>query len=153
MENTTFTGIIKHLTPAEGVSQSTGKAWKTLTVHVENNEERYPTDVEAVLFGPEAIARFPMNVGDQVRLYLDLHTREHNGKRYNQINIWKVEILQAVAPAYAPQGYMPPQQTTYNQPEYNQPVAPQQQAPAAPTGGFGNPNNNLPWEGNNGMPF
>lgn len=152
MENTTFIGTVKNLTPAEGVSQN-GRAWKTLTVHVENDEERYPTDVEAVIWGEKDIARFPLDIGDQVRLYLDFHTREHNGKRYNQISIWKVEILQAVAPAYVPQGYMPPQQTTYNQPGYNQPAPQTAQPPAASAGGFGNPNNNLPWEGNSEGPF
>lgn len=143
MENTTFIGTVKNLTPAEGVSQSTGKAWKTLSVHVENTEERYPTDVEAVLFGEQNIARFPLNIGDKVSLYLDMQTREHNGKRYNQIGIWKVEILQAVTPAYMPQGYIQPQQSAHNQPGYNQPVVQAGQAPAPQTG---NPNNNLPWE-------
>lgn len=160
MENTTFTGIVKHLTPTEGISQNTGKPWKTLTVHVVNEEERYPTDVEAVLVGEQNIARFPLNVGDKVRIYLDLQTREHNGKRYNQISIWKVDILQAVAPAYAPQGYMQPQQQIYQQPvQQAQPMnagapAPwgngyQQQTPdqhvAAPVQGGPNPNNDLPF--------
>lgn len=94
MNNTIFEGEVRHLTPAEGVSQKTGQPWKQLAVHVVNEEDRYPTDVEAVLFGERAIDRFPLAIGDKVRLYLDLHTREYNDRRYNQISIWKVEVLE-----------------------------------------------------------
>lgn len=114
MTDTIFEGVVRHLTPSEGVSQKTGKPWKQLSVHVVNEEERHPTDIEAVLFGENAIARFPLDLGDKVRLYLDMHTREHNERRYNQISIWKVEILErGQAPAYMPQG-SPAQQPPMN---------------------------------------
>lgn len=105
MTDTIFEGVVRHLTPAEGISQKTGKPWKQLSVHVVNEDERYQTDIEAVLFGENAIARFPLDLGDKVRLYLDMHTREYHERRYNQIIIWKVEILKrGQAPSYMPHG-------------------------------------------------
>lgn len=155
MNDTIFEGEVRHLTPSEGVSQKTGQPWKQIAVHVVNEEDRYPTDVEAVLFGERAIARFPLDIGDKVRLYLDLHTREYNDRRYNQIGIWKVEILErGQAPAYMPQGY--------GEPAATQP--PRHAGAPTPYGGYqggqptpgqtGNPDNRQPWEEqNNGLPF
>ena len=113
-----FTGrIMKVLGERTGTSQRTGNAWKTIQFvfeYFENPSDRYSDKVVLETYNE---SYFPFIVeGANVRIGFGHKIREHEGRTFNDLNIYKFEALdgqQQLAPMS-------------NQPQANEP-APQPQ--------------------------
>lgn len=108
--------IIQILPLQEGVSKA-GNPWKKQEYILETLGTQYPRKVCFNLFG-DNVDKFPMQVGQDVTVSIDIESREFNGRWYTDVRAWNVlngvQLAGAPAPGFA--------------------AAPAQ--PAAPTPGF-----------------
>lgn len=88
--------IIVKLPLMSGTSQA-GNPWKKQE-YVLETEDSYPKKVHFDFFGDKADQN-PLEIGDRVRLYFDIESREYNGKWFTNIRGWKAEKVEAGAPA------------------------------------------------------
>jgi len=98
-----FTGkLINIAEPKSGISK-TGKEWKSLEIVAEDHEE-YTHKGVFKIFGADKVDNFLgyHKIGDEVKVSFDLNASEWNGKWYNSLDAWKVELIsnaQLAAPA------------------------------------------------------
>ena len=100
--------IIIALPEQSGTSKS-GNNWRKRE-YVLETQEQYPKKVFFNLFG-DNVGKYPMNVGDNVRIFFDLNSREFNGRWYTDVTVWKVDkpadfsqmSQPAPAPTYTPE--------------------------------------------------
>ncbi len=90
--------IIQKLDLQTGTSKA-GNPW-TKQEYVLETIENFPKKVHFDFFGDRA-NQYPLEVGDSVKLYFDIESREWNGKWFTSIRGWKAE---KVDPATAMQG-------------------------------------------------
>lgn len=84
-----FTGKVIYVgEPKSGVSK-TGKEWTSVSIVVENNEEKFTQSAVFDLFNQQMNCQ----VGDQVQVSFDFRAREWNGKWFNSLSAFKVEKL------------------------------------------------------------
>lgn len=128
----------------QGVSQK-GK-WQKCDALVTTTSGQYTKDVCLTFFGEKVNLLAQCQPGNTYKFSVDLNSREHNGRWYNDIICWKVEqvtqqqMVQAPTmmpqqPQMAPQyAAMMPQapQSMVPQPQAQQPVAPQAAQPTTP---------------------
>lgn len=92
--------IILALPEQSGVSKA-GNSWKKKE-YVLETQETYPKKVHFDLFGDKA-DKYPLSVGQTVRLKFDIESREYNGRWFTSIRGWEAETVDAAAaPAAAP---------------------------------------------------
>lgn len=92
--------IILALPEQSGVSKA-GNSWKKKE-YVLETQETYPKKVHFDLFGDKA-DKYPLSVGQTVRLKFDIESREYNGRWFTSIRGWEAEPIDAAAaPAAAP---------------------------------------------------
>ncbi|MDE5568236.1 MAG: DUF3127 domain-containing protein [Muribaculaceae bacterium] len=94
--------IIVALPEQSGVSKA-GNTWKKKE-YVLETQETYPKKVHFDLFGDKA-DKYPLSVGQTVRLSFDIESREYNGRWFTSIRGWQAEPVDdamAAAPAAAP---------------------------------------------------
>ena len=92
--------IILALPEQSGVSKA-GNSWKKKE-YVLETQETYPKKVHFDLFGDKA-DKYPLSVGQTVRLKFDIESREYNGRWFTSIRGWEAEpVNAAAAPAAAP---------------------------------------------------
>lgn len=92
--------IILALPEQSGVSKA-GNSWKKKE-YVLETQETYPKKVHFDLFGDKA-DKYPLSVGQIVRLKFDIESREYNGRWFTSIRGWEAEPVDAAAaPAAAP---------------------------------------------------
>ena len=92
--------IILALPEQSGVSKA-GNSWKKKE-YVLETQETYPKKVHFDLFGDKA-DKYPLSVGQTVRLKFDIESREYNGRWFTSIRGWEAEPVDAAAaPAAAP---------------------------------------------------
>lgn len=117
--------IVQVLPLQEGVSKA-GNPWKKQEYILETLGTQYPRKVCFNLFG-DNVDKFPMQVGQDVTVSIDIESREFNGRWYTDIRAWNV--LNGVQLPGAPVAAPAPA------PGFGAPVAPQPvaAAPAAPT--------------------
>ena len=89
--------IIQVLPLQEGVSKA-GNAWKKQEYILETLGTQYPRKVCFNLFG-DNVDKFPMQVGQDVTVSIDLESREFNGRWYTDVRAWNV--LNGVQPTPA----------------------------------------------------
>lgn len=104
-----------------GISQRTGNAWKSQEFVLET-QEQYPKKCVFNVFGEDKLNAFNIQIGETLKVQIDIDAREYNGRWFNSITAWKVERPQAQAQAPAPQ-----------QPAYQQPTPQPAYQPAATT--------------------
>lgn len=85
--------IIASLQEVGGVSKSSNKAWKKKEYVLETSEQ-YPHKVCFQLFN-DKVDQFPLQVGQDVKVGIDIESREYNGRWYTQVSAYKVENLTA----------------------------------------------------------
>lgn len=100
--------IIVAMPEVSGVSAK-GNAWKKKEYVLENTEGQFPRKVAFTCFGENA-DRINLNVGDDVKIYFDIESREYNGRWYTDIRAWRAEPLVAAAPAAPAPGQPAPVQ-------------------------------------------
>ena len=82
--------IIAVLDARDGVSKTTGNAWKTQDYVLETHDQ-YPRRMVFNVFGEDKITEFNIQVGQELTVSFDINAREYNGRWYNDIRAWKVD--------------------------------------------------------------
>lgn len=100
-----FIGRIAKILPERtGISQKTGNQWRALPFvfeYFESDDQRYSDKVLLETFDTAVIDRLKMY--DRVRVGFAPRVREYEGRHYNDIHLYKLEILDD-APKSAPEG-------------------------------------------------
>lgn len=99
--------VIVVLNPREGTSKA-GNAWKAQEYVIETVEQ-YPKKLCFEIFGNDRISQFAsvLQVGNNVRVSFDIDAREWNGRWFNSVRAWKVELVDNAAAAAAAPGVQP----------------------------------------------
>ena len=95
--------IIAVMPVRTGTSQKNGEGWASQDYVIETMEQ-YPRRCVFNVFGEEKIKEYNLQIGSEVVVKFDINAREYNGRWYNDIRAWKVEPIQAQAPANFPAG-------------------------------------------------
>jgi hypothetical protein len=95
--------IIAVLDKKQGTSQKDGKAWASQEFVIETMEQ-YPKRCVFNVFGEDKLKQFNIQQGSECLVKFDINAREYNGRWYNDVRAWKVEPIQAQAPANFPAG-------------------------------------------------
>lgn len=123
-----FTGRVKKILPARsGVSQRTGNEWKALPFifeYYEHETDRYADSVVLETFDTNVIDN--LKEGMEVRCGFSHHTREYEGKTYNELRLYKIESVKAAN--QAPQGANAPAAGQSPTPPFPEPQNPSNQA-------------------------
>lgn len=85
----------------QGVSQK-GK-WQKCDALVTTTSGQYTKDVCLTFFGDKVNLLAQCQPGNLYSFSVDLNSREHNGRWYNDIICWKVEAVAQQQPQFAPQ--------------------------------------------------
>lgn len=122
-------GKIIQVLPLQSGTSKAGNAWKKQEYILETLGTQYPRKVCFNLFG-DNVDKFPMQVGQDVTVSIDIESREFNGRWYTDVRAWNVvngvqvpgvaTPAAGFAPAPAP-GFAPQQPVA--QPVQSAPVA------------------------------
>lgn len=156
MDNIVEGKIIQKLEIESG--QSARGPWQKQNFIIETVDSQYPRKICIGLWTNQIANLQPFQIGDMIRAYINIESREFNGRWYTDIRAWKLENPALVAMpqqgmpyAQQPMGYQQPmQQQQYQQPvqqpQYQQPVQQPAQQP------FNAPGASLP-EDSSDLPF
>lgn len=87
----------------EGTSQA-GNAWAKVDIVVTENGTEYPNELLATAWNDKLEQFHGIRQGDDVVVDCDMKVREYNGRRYQDIKLWKIaKAGQVVQTAVAPQ--------------------------------------------------
>lgn len=104
-----FQGRVKKLLPVRsGVSQRTGNEWKALPFvfeYFEHETDRYPDSVVLETFDTKVIDNLKEDM--EVRCGFSHHTREYDGKTYNELRLYRIESVKRAANQPAQQANAP----------------------------------------------
>lgn len=87
-----LTGVIEQVMAPESGTSSSGNTW-TKQVFVLKTIEQYPKHCAFTVFGAEKLAKFNIQQGETVTVFLDIDAHEYQGKWYNSINAYRVDRL------------------------------------------------------------
>lgn len=93
--------IIAAMPEVSGVS-SRGNTWKKREYVLENTEGQFARKIAFTCFGENA-DRIQLEVGQEVKIYFDIESREFNGRWYTDLRAWRAEPLAAASSTAAPQ--------------------------------------------------
>ena len=163
MDNIVEGRIIQKLDIESG--QSARGPWQKQNFIIETTDSQFPRKICIGLWTNQIPTLQSYQIGDMIRAYINIESREFNGRWYTDIRAWKLENPALVA---MPQQGMPyaqpmaqpgyaqpaqPMQQQYQQPQYQQQQQyqqPMQQPAQQPT--FEAPGANLPEDGSD-LPF
>lgn len=131
-----LSGRIVSLLPMQTGTGKNG-TWRKQEVILET-EGQYPRKICVAVWG-DRIDEQQLQVGNNLKVDVDVESREYNGRWYTDVKAWRVEV---VAPGAAPA------QQSYNT-GYGATTAPAQ----APIPASQQYNNNLPGSSEDDMPF
>ena len=81
--------VIKLIGTKEGVSKTSGKAWKLAQYLIDNTtSEQYPRQVVVEVFGEDRINELSLIPDEQVKLNVEAESHEFNGKWYTSVRAW-----------------------------------------------------------------
>ena len=135
-------GKIVQVLPLRTGTSKAGNPWQVQEYILETLGTQYPRKVCFELFG-DNVNKFPLQVGQEVTVSIDVESREFNGRWYTSVRAWNVvqgiQLPGVAAPApaaySAPQPSAPGAPVASGVPTPPAPVAPS--APAAPAGSVG----------------
>ena len=84
-----FTGLVLEVIDRSGTSK-TGNAFTASQIVVTDNAPEYPQTVVFDTFGDKFSG---IHVGDEVEVSYNFKANEYNGKWYNKINGWKINVM------------------------------------------------------------
>ena len=117
-------GKIVQVLPLRTGTSKAGNPWQVQEYILETLGTQYPRKVCFEVFG-DNVNKFPMQVGQEVTVSIDVESREFNGRWYTSVRAWNVvqgiQLPGVAAPA--PAAYSTPQP----------PAAPAAAPAAAPT--------------------
>ena len=82
-------GKIIQVLPLQSGTSKAGNAWKKQEYILETLGTQYPRKVCFNLFG-DNVDKFPMQVGQDVTVSIDIESREFNGRWYTDVRAWNV---------------------------------------------------------------
>lgn len=106
-------GHISQILPLESGVGKTGKEWKRQNF-VLNTDEQYPKKI-CFSLSNDNVDRYNLNQNDNVKVWIDIESREYNSRWYTDVRAWKIEI-KTNAQSYQPQ---PELQAQSNEPQAN----------------------------------
>ena len=121
----TISGRIALILPLQQGTSKAGNPWKKQGYVIDTGGQ-YPRKVCFSLFG-DKIDQFPLQVGQDVTVSIDIESREFNGRWYTEINAWNIVQTGAQPAAPAPQQVATAPAVAPTQPQ-PAPQTPQQQA-------------------------
>lgn len=132
-------GKIVQVLPLQSGTSKAGNPWQKQEYILETLGTQYPRKVCFNLFG-DNVNKFPLQVGQEVTVSIDVESREFNGRWYTDVRAWNVvqgiQLPGVAAPA--PAAYSAPQPSAPGAPVTSGvPVPPAPAAPAAPAGSVG----------------
>lgn len=116
-----LSGRIVSVLPLQQGESKAGKPWQKQE-YILDTGGQYPKKVCFSLFG-DSITKFPLQVGQDVAVSIDIESREWNSKWYTEVRAWNVTYasqqpqLQAQAPQPAPQQPAPAPPQPSQQPQ------------------------------------
>lgn len=125
MSELTISGRIVSVLPLQQGTSKAGNPWKKQGYVIDTGGQ-YPRKVCFSLFG-DKIDQFPLQVGQDVTVSIDIESREFNGRWYTEINAWNIVQTGAQPAAPAPQQVATAPAVAPTQPQ-PAPQTPQQQA-------------------------
>jgi hypothetical protein len=105
MENK-IQGHIIAVMPETGGTGKTGNPWKKQEFVLET-KDNYPKKICFTIWG-DKIDQYGLQVGEFVTAFLDIESREYNGRWYTDLKAWKVEKSGENQPAAVSSGAEPP---------------------------------------------
>lgn len=114
----TISGRIVSVLPLQHGESKAGKPWQKQE-YILDTGGQYPKKVCFSLFG-ESITKFPLQVGQDVAVSIDIESREWNSRWYTEVRAWNVTYAGQQPQAPAPQ------------PPVAQPAQAPQPTPASP---------------------
>lgn len=94
--------VIKCIGIKEGTSQS-GKGWKLAQYLIDTTtNEQYPKQVAVEVFGEDRINELSLIPDEQVKLNVEVESREWNGKWFTSVRAWGRAEEDAAQPAAQP---------------------------------------------------
>jgi hypothetical protein len=130
-----LTGKIVSLLPMQTGTGRNG-TWRKQEVILET-EGQYPKKVCVAVWG-ERIDENQLRIGNNLKVDVDVESREYNGRWYTDVKAWRVEVVAA--------GSNTSTDTTYTPVQTNQ-------GTGTPTPPIQQYDNNLPGSGGDDMPF
>ena len=132
-------GKIVQVLPLQSGTSKAGNPWQKQEYILETLGTQYPRKVCFELFG-DNVNKFPLQVGQEVTVSIDVESREFNGRWYTSVRAWNVvqgiQLPGVAAPA--PAAYSAPQPSAPGAPVASGvPTPPAPAAPAAPAGSVG----------------
>ena len=132
-------GKIVQVLPLQSGTSKAGNPWQKQEYILETLGTQYPRKVCFELFG-DNVNKFPLQVGQEVTVSIDVESREFNGRWYTSVRAWNVvqgiQLPGVAAPA--PATYSAPQPSAPGAPVASGvPAPPAPAAPAAPAGSVG----------------
>lgn len=130
MDNIVEGRIIQKLDIESG--QSARGPWQKQNFIIETTDSQFPRKVCIGLWTNQIPILQSYQIGDMIRAYINIESREFNGRWYTDVRAWKLENPAMVA---MPQQGMPQQGMPYAQPmaqpgmPYAQPAQPMMQQP------------------------
>ena len=112
----TISGRIVSVLPLQQGTSKAGKPWQKQE-YILDTGGQYPKKVCFSLFG-ESITKFPLQVGQDVTVSIDIESREWNNKWYTEVRAWNVAYASQqpqLQPQPAPS--TPPQPQPAQQPQ------------------------------------
>lgn len=82
--------IIKILDIRSGISKTKGTEWMSQTYILETQESR-PRLVAFEVYGEDKIKSMNIQVGEDLKVYIEIDAREYNYRWYNQVRAWRVD--------------------------------------------------------------
>ena len=125
--------------PLQSGTSKAGNSWQKQEYILETLGTQYQRKVCFNLFG-DNVNKFPLQVGQEVTVSIDVESREFNGRWYTDVRAWNVvqgiQLPGVAAPA--PAAYSAPQPSAPGAPVASGvPTPPAPAAPAAPAGSVG----------------
>lgn len=97
--------VIKCIGTKDGTSQS-GKSWKLAQYLIDTTtNEQYPKQVAVEVFGEDRINELSLIPDEQVKLNVEVESREWNGKWFTSVRAWgraEEDAAQPTQPAVQP---------------------------------------------------
>jgi hypothetical protein len=99
------TGRVAEILPIE--TGTGAKDWKKRDF-ILKTEGQYPKKICITAWGATCDSVGQLHIGDMVKVFINIESREYSGKWYTDVRLWKFEIVGQTAPAAAAPAYYPP---------------------------------------------
>jgi hypothetical protein len=100
------TGKVIEILPV--VTGTGAKDWKKRDFVLET-EGQYQKKICITAWGATCDSVGQLHIGDMVKCFINIESREYSGKWYTDVKLWKFEIVgQTASTAAAPHSYYPP---------------------------------------------